>query len=181
MAESEPTSQNPKLAKYLFVAAAILISAIVSYPWPRRSAPLIPTAQRKALSDFTLEQLDGGTWQLNQHHGQIVLINYWASWCGPCRTETPGIVRMANDTKDLAVVGISMDVGDRTPVHHFIKQMKVDYPIAFPEPMSQMATGMVGLPTSILIDRQGRVAKTYIGETRENEFRTDVAKLQGES
>ena len=73
-----------------------------------------------------------------------------------------------------------MDTGDRAPVQSFVRQMQVDYPIAFPEPMSQMATGMVGLPTSILIDREGRVAKTYVGETRESEFRTDVAKLQGE-
>jgi thiol-disulfide isomerase/thioredoxin len=180
MVESGTSSQNPRLAKYLFVGAAVLLSVVISVPWPRRSEPLIPTNQRKALTDFSLEQLDGGTWHLNQHHGQIVLINYWASWCGPCRTETPGIVRMASDTKDLAVVGVSMDVGDRTPVRHFVKQMNVDYPIAFPEPMSQMATGMVGLPTSILIDREGRVAKTYVGETRENEFRSDVAKLHAE-
>jgi cytochrome c biogenesis protein CcmG, thiol:disulfide interchange protein DsbE len=180
MAEQQTKAENQKLAKYLFVGAAVILSAIVSFPWPRRSEPLIPITQRKALQNFSLEQLDGGTWQLDQHHGQIVLINYWASWCGPCRTETPGIVRIANDTKDLAVVGVSMDVGDRTPVRHFVKQMNVDYPIAFPELMSQMASGMVGLPTSILIDHEGRVAKTYVGETRENEFRTDVAKLQAE-
>jgi cytochrome c biogenesis protein CcmG/thiol:disulfide interchange protein DsbE len=180
MAESETNPQNPRTAKYIFVGAAVLLSAIVSFPWPRRTEPLIPATQRKALPDFTLERLGGGTWQLNQHQGQIILINYWASWCGPCRAETPGIVRMANDTKGLSVLGISMDTGDRAPVQSFVRQMKVDYPIAFPEPMSQMATGMVGLPTSILIDREGRVAKTYIGETRESEFRTDVAKLQGE-
>jgi thiol-disulfide isomerase/thioredoxin len=180
MAESETNPQNPRTAKYIFVAAAVLLSAIVSFPWPRRTEPLIPATQRKTLPDFTLEQLGGGTWQLNQHQGQIILINYWASWCGPCRAETPGIVRLARDTKGLSVVGISMDTGDRAPVNSFVRQMKVDYPIAFPDPMSQMATGMVGLPTSILIDRKGRVAKTYIGETHENEFRTDVAKLQGE-
>ena len=180
MAELPTSPQNQKLAKYIFVGAAVLLSAIVSFPWPRRIEPLIPATQRKALPDFALEQLGGGTWQLNQHQGQIILINYWASWCGPCRAETPGIVRLARDTKGLSVVGISMDTGDRAPVNSFVRQMQVDYPIAFPEPMSQMATGMVGLPTSILIDREGRVAKTYVGETRESEFRTDVAKLLSE-
>ena len=67
------------------------------------------------------------------------------------------------------------------PVRGFVRQLKVEYPVALPEPMSQLAAGMVGLPTTILVDRQGRVAKTYVGETREGEFRGDVLKLIAEN
>jgi cytochrome c biogenesis protein CcmG/thiol:disulfide interchange protein DsbE len=162
---------------FLFVGAAVLISGILSMPWLRRSQPLIPTAQRQSMPPINLQQLDGGTWRLADHRGQAILINYWATWCGPCRTETPGLVHLAEDTKDLAILGISMDTGDRRLVTAFAKQMRIGYPIAFPEPMSQMAAGMVGLPTTILVDRTGRVAKTYIGETSESEFRTDVSKI----
>jgi thiol-disulfide isomerase/thioredoxin len=112
--------------------------------------------------------------------GEVVLINYWATWCGPCRVETPGLARLAADTKGLAVVGISMDRGDKGPVRGFVRQMKIGYPIAFPEPLSQEAEAIVGLPTTILVDKEGRVAKTYIGETREPEFREDVGKLLAE-
>ena len=180
MAELQSTVPRPRLARWMFVAASVLAAAVVSYPWPRRSEPLIPVAERKALPAIALEQLDGGTWRYEDHRGEVVLINYWASWCGPCRIETPGLVKMANDTKGLAVVGISMDVGDREPVRSFVKQMRVPYPIAFPEKLSQEAQAMVGLPTSILVDREGRVAKTYVGETREKEFRADVGKVMGE-
>lgn len=164
---------------FAFMAAAVLVSGLLAIPWPRRSAPLIAADQRRVLPDVALEQLDGGTWRLAEHRGKVVLINYWASWCGPCRAETRGLVRLAEDPslKGLTVVGISMDVGSRAPVLAFARRMHVVYPIVFPEPMSQMAAGMAGLPTTILVDRQGRVAKTYVGETKEREFRADVEQL----
>lgn len=179
MAELQGTAQSPRTGMYLFVGAAVLVSAMLSIPWPRRSEPLIVVEQRRVLPDSALTQLDGGTWHLAEHRGKVVLINYWASWCGPCRTETPGLVHLAEQMgpERLAVVGISMDTGDKGPVRGFVKQMHVPYPIAFPEPMSQMAVGMVGLPTTVLLDREGRVAKTYVGETREAEFRADVELL----
>ena len=179
-ADTQNTGRRPQAAKYIFIGAAFLVSAIVSYPWPRRGEPLIAASQRQALHEVALQQLDGGTWRLEDHRGEVVLINYWASWCGPCRVETPGLARLAGDTKGVAVVGISMDVGDRAPVRSFVRQLHVGYPIAFPEPLSQEAQAMVGLPTTILVDREGRVAKTYIGETQEREFRADVGKLLAE-
>jgi cytochrome c biogenesis protein CcmG, thiol:disulfide interchange protein DsbE len=167
-------------AKYLFVGAAVVIAGVTSIPWPRRAEPILPVGARKSIPSVGLTQLDGGTWRLGDHRGQVVLINYWASWCGPCREETPGLVRLAGEMKGLSVVGISMDEGDRGPVRGFVRQMHIGYPIAFPEPMSQMSAGMVGLPTTVLVDREGRVAKTYVGATREGEFRRDVEELLGE-
>ena len=114
MAEFQNTARSQRLAKYVFVGAAVLVSAIVSYPWPRRAEPLIAVEQRKVLGEFELAQLDGGRWRLGDHRGQVVLLNYWASWCGPCRTETPGLVRLTKEIgpEKLAVVGISMDTGE---------------------------------------------------------------------
>ena len=172
--------RRSRLAMLVFVGAAVLVSGVLSYPWPRPSEPLIAVTARQRLKEVALEQLGGGTWRLSEHQDQVVLINYWASWCGPCRTETPGLVRMAESVPGLAVVGVSMDVGDRAPVRSFVRQMKVGYPIVFPEAMSQMSSGMVGLPTTLLVDKQGRVAKTYVGETREGEFRKDVGSVMAE-
>jgi cytochrome c biogenesis protein CcmG/thiol:disulfide interchange protein DsbE len=180
MVESQTTTRSSRSAMFVFVGAAILISGILTLPWLRRSDPLIPIAQRQAMPTIALQQLGGGTWRLTDHRGQAILINYWATWCGPCRTETPGLVHLAQQTKGLAVVGISMDTGDREVVQSFVRQFKLEYPIAFPEPMSQMASGMVGLPTTILVDRNGKVAKTYIGQTSESEFRHDISRILGE-
>ncbi len=180
MVESQTTTRRPRSAMFLFVGAAVLISAILSLPNLRRSQPLIAIAQRQSMPNVALEQLGGGTWRLADHRGQAILINYWATWCGPCRTETPGLVRLARETEGLAVVGISMDTGDREVVQSFVRQFKLSYPIAFPEPMSQMASGMVGLPTTILVDRNGKVAKTYTGQTTESEFRHDISKVLSE-
>ena len=180
MADAASPAKGSRRAMLAFVGAAVLVSAIVSYPWPRRSKPLIDVSRRHGLEEMALEQLDGGTWRLSEHRGQVVLINYWASWCGPCRTETPGLVRLAEGIKGLAVVGVSMDTGDRAPVRSFLKQFRVGYPIAFPQPMSQMASGMAGLPTTVLVDKEGRVAKTYVGATREGEFRKDVETVLAE-
>jgi cytochrome c biogenesis protein CcmG/thiol:disulfide interchange protein DsbE len=180
MVDAPISAKGSRRAMLAFVATAVLVSALVFYPWPRRSQPLIAVRERRAVKEIALEQLEGGTWRLSEHRGQVVLMNYWASWCGPCRTETPGLVRLSENVKGLAVVGVSLDTGDRGRVRNFVKQMRMGYPIVFPEPMSQMASGMAGLPTTVLVDREGRVAKTYVGATREREFRADVERLLSE-
>jgi len=128
---------------------------------------------------LVLTQLDGGTWRMEDHRGQVVLVNYWATWCGPCREETPGLVRLSRELgpKGLAVVGVSIDEGSRGKVQQFVDEFKVPYPVAFPEAMSPMAEGMAGVPTTILVDRGGRVAKTYVGAAREADFEADVGVL----
>ena len=129
-----------------------------------------------------MEQLGGGTWKMDGHRGEVVLVNYWATWCGPCRDEMPGLIRLEEELgpKGLAVVGVSLDEGDRKKVKEFTEKYRVNYPIAFPVPLSQMEQAMEGVPTTILVDRQGRVAKTYVGAVRERDFRADAEELLAE-
>ena len=119
---------------------------------------------------------------MEDHRGQVVLINYWATWCGPCQMETPGLVRLVRELgpKGLAVVGVSMDEGNRKKVRDFVERFQVNYPVVFPERMSQMGSGMEGLPTTILVDRNGRVAKTYVGAVRQADFQADVNAVLAE-
>ncbi|WP_348269060.1 TlpA disulfide reductase family protein [Edaphobacter paludis] len=143
---------------------------------------MTPVAMRHLAPDMKLERLDGGSWRLREHRGQVVLINLWASWCGPCREETPGLVKLSleDGPKGLAVVGLSLDVGDREKVHAFVRQFQVPYPIVFPEPMSQLADTVDGVPTTILVDRNGRVAKTYVGAVQRAVFASDIDTLLAE-
>jgi thiol-disulfide isomerase/thioredoxin len=175
--------RRERLAQYVFIAlgAALLIFGL-SYR-TRQSGHIVPVESRKVMPALEMERLDGGEWRLEDHLGQVVLINYWATWCGPCQMETPGLVSLARElgSKGLAVVGVSMDTGDRAKVRDFVGRFQVGYPVVFPERMSQLGSGMEGLPTTILVDRNGRVAKTYVGAVRRADFEADVNAVLRES
>ena len=135
------------------------------------------------MAHLTLATLAGGTWRLEEHRGEVVAINLWATWCGPCRDEIPMLTRLSHDLapEGFRVVGISLDSGDRdAKVRAFAHQLGISYPLAFPDPLSQMSAGMSALPTTILIDRRGRVARTYLGEVREDVLRSDFETLKRE-
>ncbi len=143
-------------------------------------AGVTPAGQRRAMGDVSLQTLEGGTWRLGEHRGQVVLVNLWATWCGPCREETPMLVRLEREMgpRGLAVVGVSMDAGDRErKVRAFAREFGVGYPMAFADAMSQMSAGMEGIPTTIVVDREGRVARTYVGEVGEGVLREDLGVL----
>jgi cytochrome c biogenesis protein CcmG/thiol:disulfide interchange protein DsbE len=151
------------------------------------SGGFVAIHERKPMPMIELRQLDGGTWRLADHHSKVVVVNYWASWCAPCWEETPALMRLNTELEPsgLAVVGVAMDEGNsdhvNAEVHRFVQTLHVSYPIALPEPMSQMAYGVDGLPTTILVDRQGRVAKVYTGAIREKELKADIKALLAET
>lgn len=132
---------------------------------------------------ITFEQMGGGTWSADDYRGKVVVINFWATWCGPCLEEMPELVRLAaqDGPRGLAVVGVAMDggeaAGSRERVRAFAERLKVTYPVVFPQAMSQMEMGMEGLPTTILVDRMGRVFRTYVGAVEEPGFAADVEGL----
>ncbi len=169
------------LAAFLLAAAALGVFMTLRHG-PVRAGSLTPVAKRQLAPNMEFEQLDGGTWRLREHRGQVVLINLWATWCGPCREETPGLVRLFKDEepKGLAVVGLSLDVGSREKVRSFAEQFRVPYPIVFPEPMSQLADTVEAVPTTMLLDKNGRVAKVYVGAVERAVFAVDVDALLAE-
>jgi cytochrome c biogenesis protein CcmG/thiol:disulfide interchange protein DsbE len=171
-----------KWIRYGFGLSAFVVLSCGWYFVTGKSGRIASVTDRKALPMLVLTQLDGGTWRMAEHRGQVVLINYWASWCGPCWEETPGLIRLSKELgpQGLAVVGVAIDEGGTAKVKQFVEEFHVPYPVALPEPGSQMAYGMAGLPTTVLVDRQGRVAKTYSGAVREADFRTDVSSLLAE-
>jgi cytochrome c biogenesis protein CcmG/thiol:disulfide interchange protein DsbE len=169
-------------ALYGWITAAFIVMAVVLHFGARQSGGIAPVGERRPMPELAMAQLDGGTWRMTEHRGQVVLVNYWATWCGPCWEETPGLIRLSKELgpKGLAVVGVAIDEGGTEKVTSFVNDLHVPYPIALPEKMSQMEYGMEGVPTTILVDRQGRVAKTYVGAVRQADFRTDVESLLNE-
>lgn len=110
------------------------------------------------------------------------MINFWATWCPPCRQETPGLVKVSTDyrAKGVAVLGISLDEGGTEAIQAFVHEFHLPYPIGLVDPASSWASSVESLPTTILVDRDGRVAKTYMGAVRESVFQADIDRLLAE-
>lgn len=146
---------------------------------------LKPINDRKPLPAFSLPLLDGGTWSLADHRGQVVLINYWATWCEPCQEETPALLRTADtyEAAQFAIVGVSFDAGPdaSTRVHQYISRFHVPYAIALSTEPWTTGVSQIALPTTVLVDRHGRIARTYAGPVSAGELARDIAGLLAES
>jgi len=117
--------------------------------------------------DFTLPQLNGASLQLSTYRGKIVLLDFWATWCEPCRQEIPAFVDLQNKygAQGLQIVGVSMDDGPE-PVQIFCQHFKMNYPVVMGNArLGDLYGGVLGLPIAFLIDRDGRIRKRHIGAT----------------
>jgi thiol-disulfide isomerase/thioredoxin len=137
-------------------------------------------AQRPQVPDMSMNTIDGKPWKLSELRGKVVIINFWATWCEPCRTEVPYLVKLGSEhrQKGLAVAGIALDE-DPAIVKKFIAEYKVDYPILFPDLASPWRK-IDNTPTTLLIDRTGRLAKKYTGAVPEQALRRDTEALLAE-
>ena len=136
----------------------------------------------KPLPNLTLNTIDGKKWSLYENRGRVVLINFWATWCAPCRTETPMLINLGKEYKDrgLKLVGIALDTGGTNLIKKFIADYKIDYPILLPVPGSALSR-IDPVPTTLLIDAEGRLAKKYVGELPEDILRQDIEQLTEKS
>jgi cytochrome c biogenesis protein CcmG, thiol:disulfide interchange protein DsbE len=142
-----------------------------------------PAGGRQQPIDFRLADLAGSRWQLSDRRGKVVLVNFWATWCPPCRAETPGLVRLYRDYRPRGVemVSISMDDDPRQVVPAFLREYKVPYIVLVPDSSFELANEVESLPTTLLIDRKGRVAKVFVGAVGEEEVSGELDALLKES
>ena len=176
------TARQTGKERYLALVALLLgLAVATSVERSSRGFGLPSVAQRGAPRELTFALLDGGSWRLSEEQGHVVAVNLWATWCEPCRSETPLLLKMSADlhSKGFRVIGVSLDAGPdkETNVRHFRETYRVMYPLASPDPLSQLESGLEGVPTTLLFDRHGRAAKVYVGEVRESSLRADVSRL----
>ena len=120
--------------------------------------------------DFELQQLGGGEVSLSDFRGEWVVVNYWATWCAPCRKEIPELSDLHVERGDLTVLGLAYEELDDDGFFEFLEEFDVSYPILKvdvyqpPEPFGAPKV----LPTTIILDREGRAVKAFLGPvTRE--------------
>src|SRR5580704_7488596 len=116
--------------------------------------------------DFSLETLDGKTLRLSDLRGKAVLLNFWATWCGPCKIEMPWFVDLQKQygSQGLQIVGVAMDDASKEDIGKFAKDMGVNYPILIgKESVGDQYGGVPALPESFLISRDGKIVDKIIG------------------
>lgn len=163
---------------YVAVFAAILFFVAPESWW---QFGVSPVHERKSVANFTLGIVGGGQWNFAEQRGKVVVVNYWATWCPPCRVETPGLVNLANEYKarGVEVVGVTMNE-ELADVPPFVESYQIKYPILTPGSDPNISADGMALPTTFLYDKNGRLAKKYTGIVFESTFKSDVEALLNE-
>ena len=125
-----------------------------------------PASRAADVPQFSFSSLEGKTVAMKDLGNKVVIVDFWATWCGPCREEIPHLNELYSELKGkgLEIVGISMDTDGTDGVKDFAREFRIQYPIVMGnEKVAESFGGIIGLPTTFIIDRNGRIAKKYIG------------------
>ena len=129
--------------------------------------------------DFTLQSLDGKTMRLSDFRGKAVLLNFWATWCGPCKIEMPWFVELQNQyaSQGFQIVGVAMDDASKEDISKFAKDMGVNYPILIgKESVGDEYGGVPALPETFLIGRDGKIVDKILGLRGKAEIEDAIKK-----
>jgi peroxiredoxin len=180
------------------LAAALLLSACTGsdavdqtsggqfkFGGATRLGDLYPRTDRKPAEDFRAKLIGGQPFRLSSTRGKVVVLNYWASWCVPCKTETPQFDLLYRDVKDQGVDFVGINTKDpKDDARAFIRNNEITFPVVYDE-MGETAVRLGNLPTvnlpfTVLIDKQGKVAAVYVIRLSYEDLKKAVTKLLAE-
>ena len=161
----------------ILIAAGLFFVAVGVYVGFRGRIVRGPTAKQHSVApDFSLPELNGQSLQLSAYRGKVVLLDFWATWCTPCREEIPHLVELQNKYRDrgLEIIGVSMD-DSPDPVREFYQRFQMNYPVVMGNAdIGERYGGVLGLPIAFIIDRDGRIYAKHIGATEASVLEQDV-------
>jgi peroxiredoxin len=152
-----------------------LLAFAALLPAPGRAAA--ESGRPRKAPDWTLKDVDGNPVSLSQFRGKVVVLDFWATWCPPCRTEIPGYIALQRKygVDGLVVIGVSVDTDGPGPVKKFIKEMGINYTIVMADDTIQDKYGpLQGYPTTFIIDRDGLIRGSKLGRKPAALFEKDV-------
>jgi peroxiredoxin len=153
----------------MLVAASLLVLGVLLVIVQVRGSKAAPEIRPEVgylAPDFSLPSLGGQTVRLSDLRGKAVLLNFWATWCAPCRLEMPTMDKAYQEYKSrgLEILAVSLDAGSNSVVKHFMQELKLDFPVLLDPDMEVLRLyRMVGIPASFLIDKQGIVRHREAG------------------
>jgi cytochrome c biogenesis protein CcmG/thiol:disulfide interchange protein DsbE len=164
---------------FIGLAALLLAGTACSRHEPARKA-VKDDKERKAAPDFALKDANGNVVHLSDFKGKVVLLDFWATWCGPCNIEIPWFTEFERRYKDrgFEVLGVSMDDDGWKAVTPFVAEKKINYRVVLGDDKTgDQYGGVEALPTTFVIDRDGRVASVHVGLSSRKDFEDAIEKL----
>lgn len=175
------TTRHNSLVWIVVIVAVAVMLAVAPYMarHARSSAGSTESSgwKGKSAPEFSLESLDGRTVHLADFRGKGVLLNFWATWCQPCKIEMPWFEELQKEygSQGLQVVGIAMDDASKEDISKFAKEMGVNYPILLgKESVGDAYGGVQFLPSTFFIDRDGKVVDRIFGLRSRSEIEDDI-------
>lgn len=135
---------------------------------------------RKPAPDFSLKDVHGREVKLSDYKGKVVLLNFWATWCGPCKIEIPWFIDFEQRFKDrgFAVLGVSMDEDGWESVKPYLEGRKVNYRVVIgSDEVADQYGGVSSLPTSFILDQTGRIASVHVGLVSKSVYQNEIEHL----
>ena len=170
-----PSKQNQIAHPYIELAQLVTYEHLqVTLDDPQFAAALSKMRvddQRREQADFTLKGLDGSAWTLKELRGKVVVLNFWATWCPPCRKEMPDLETLYQQFKDQGLVVLAISDEDAAKVKPFVAQQRVTYPILLdPGRMVNELFQIEGIPKTFVYDRKGKLVAQSIDMRTRNQF-----------
>ncbi|MGC9365306.1 MAG: peroxiredoxin family protein [Fidelibacterota bacterium] len=163
----------------ILVNIVILLAFCTQVAGQRKTGPAGTVGSTAA--DFSLINLNGEEVTLEQYRGKVILLNFWASWCAPCKIEIPDFIRMYEKHREdgLEIIGITLSSGSVAEIRQFVQAWNINYPILtgdekYLQDLTLKYDGIRGVPTTFLIDREGKIRQKWIGARTEKIFMAEV-------
>ncbi len=164
------------MRRLAFIVIALALTGAAALPSAARQEPSLVGKPAPA---FSLRDLSGKPLKLADFRGKVVLVDFWATWCVPCRVEIPHFIALQKKyaSQGFTLIGISMD-DTAEPVPAVVKKYGINYPVAVGDAaLAERFGGVLGLPVAIVIDRNGVIRERYDGVTSADTFEKVVVSL----
>jgi thiol-disulfide isomerase/thioredoxin len=175
-----------KWREFLLVAAfAVAGFSFLAYSWREAGIALVTGQQEitpEALFQSRFEDLDGNLHSFSEWHGKVLVVNFWATWCHPCRLEIPEFIQLQNKYRGQGLVFVGLALDQKDKVRQFVGELAVNYPILLGdlggmELARKMGNGIGNLPYTVVFDRNGNLVATKLGATTGTQMETLIKPL----
>jgi peroxiredoxin len=175
-----PRMWNATSSRRRFLTAALASGVLAGCSLSATRAGKLSSSNRKAAPDFSLTDANGSRVKLSDDRGRVVLLNFWATWCGPCKIEIPWFIEFEKtySSRGFTALGVALDEGGWKAVKPFVTQKGMNYPVVVGnDSVAELYGGIDSLPTTFLIDRDGGIASTHVGLVSKSEYQAEIVHL----